>query len=483
MVKSETPKQQKPTLKIQSEQKQINQKNKNKRKSLPASLINGDNENSPKKPKIDPFLGTNDLFKDEGEKPKIKVKHAKKNVKDQSGKPGAEDESNNTQKQSKTTNSKSAPEDSLGKRAQRLKERSGDETAVNYLKERILAISQNKDLTSSARRKLKLFRNTLKAGGVDVSVFEKGSVKNEAAQVVKEEKKEAKKKLEDEDDDGLEDEEEEGSEDDEEEGSEDDEAEGSEDEEEEESENEEGIGKPESKITKEEESSEDEDEEAEEEESEDDEAKRGENSNSLIDPESIEDEGSEEEDEENDEDDSEDEDDKDSDESATHDEVPSKKAKTDKKLPAKASQNQPTDTVSALKNKSRYVLFVGNLPYNVTKEDIQQHFAKIGKIKDIRIPLDKATNKCRGFGYLELLDQTSYEKALSLHHSSLKGRRINVLYSQGGKKQGDEKKKEIKGKNFKLHAMRQEGKLSGSVKQTQKRAARREKKRNANKAN
>lgn len=57
----------------------------------------------------------------------------------------------------------------------------------------------------------------------------------------------------------------------------------------------------------------------------------------------------------------------------------------------------------------------------------------------------------------------------------LKGRRINVLYTQGGKKKGEEKKKEIKAKNFKLQEMRKQGKLAGSVKENQKRSARRNK--------
>lgn len=68
-----------------------------------------------------------------------------------------------------------------------------------------------------------------------------------------------------------------------------------------------------------------------------------------------------------------------------------------------------------------------------------------------------------------------FQKALSLHHTMLKGRRINVLYTQGGKKKGEEKKKEIKAKNFKLQEMRKQGKLAGSVKQDQKRSARRAK--------
>lgn len=66
------------------------------------------------------------------------------------------------------------------------------------------------------------------------------------------------------------------------------------------------------------------------------------------------------------------------------------------------------------------------------------------------------------------------QRALSLHHSMLGNRRINVLYTKGGNKnEGD--KKEIKIKNFKMDAMRQQGKLMGSVKDSKKRSARRAK--------
>lgn len=67
-----------------------------------------------------------------------------------------------------------------------------------------------------------------------------------------------------------------------------------------------------------------------------------------------------------------------------------------------------------------------------------------------------------------------------MHHTFLKGRRINVLYTIGGKKKGEEKKKEMKAKNFKLHALRKQGKLAGSKKETQKRSFRRKKQRQAN---
>ncbi|XP_018573498.1 nucleolin 1 [Anoplophora glabripennis] len=133
-----------------------------------------------------------------------------------------------------------------------------------------------------------------------------------------------------------------------------------------------------------------------------------------------------------------------------------------------------------VKNQKRFVLFVGNIPYETNKQDLIEHFKKSGEIKHVRIPTEKKTSKPRGFAYVELSDEETYQKCLSMHHTLLKGRRINVLYTQGGKKKGEDKKKEIKAKNFKLHAMRKQGQLAGSKKQTQKRSFRRAKK-NVNK--
>lgn len=62
-----------------------------------------------------------------------------------------------------------------------------------------------------------------------------------------------------------------------------------------------------------------------------------------------------------------------------------------------------------------------------------------------------------------------------MHHTFLKGRRINVLYTTGGKKKNEDKKEKVKVKNLKLQAMRKQGQLVGSVKETNKRSFRRKK--------
>lgn len=56
-----------------------------------------------------------------------------------------------------------------------------------------------------------------------------------------------------------------------------------------------------------------------------------------------------------------------------------------------------------------YVLFIGNLSYETTKQDVMDHFGKCGTIKSIRIPVGKEDNKPRGFAYLEVEEHVTYE--------------------------------------------------------------------------
>lgn len=62
-----------------------------------------------------------------------------------------------------------------------------------------------------------------------------------------------------------------------------------------------------------------------------------------------------------------------------------------------------------IKNKKRYILFVGNIPYDTNKTDLQKHFQKCGQIKHIRIPTEKKSTKPRGFAYVESADEQSYQ--------------------------------------------------------------------------
>jgi RNA recognition motif-containing protein len=72
-------------------------------------------------------------------------------------------------------------------------------------------------------------------------------------------------------------------------------------------------------------------------------------------------------------------------------------------------------------------LYVGNLPYNVTEERLQQHFAQHGSVVSARIITDKFTGRSKGFGFVEMASEQEAEKATSaLNGTDFEGRNIVV---------------------------------------------------------
>jgi RNA recognition motif-containing protein len=66
-------------------------------------------------------------------------------------------------------------------------------------------------------------------------------------------------------------------------------------------------------------------------------------------------------------------------------------------------------------------LFVGNLSYSVTREQLKDLFAEHGEVEDVRIIEGK------GFGFVEMATQEAAEKAkTSLNGTELMGRTLNV---------------------------------------------------------
>ena len=57
-------------------------------------------------------------------------------------------------------------------------------------------------------------------------------------------------------------------------------------------------------------------------------------------------------------------------------------------------------------------LFVGNLPYQATEEDLRTHFAQVGKPTQIVRPLDRETGRARGFAFVEYAERSEAEAAI-----------------------------------------------------------------------
>lgn len=52
-------------------------------------------------------------------------------------------------------------------------------------------------------------------------------------------------------------------------------------------------------------------------------------------------------------------------------------------------------------------LYVGNLPWATTEEDLTQLFAQYGSVQSARIITDRETGRSRGFGFIEVADDDS----------------------------------------------------------------------------
>lgn len=72
-------------------------------------------------------------------------------------------------------------------------------------------------------------------------------------------------------------------------------------------------------------------------------------------------------------------------------------------------------------------LFVGNLEYTVTSDDLKAAFAGAGTVVDAVVISDKMTGRSRGFGFVEMSSEAEVKVAIEkLNGSDLKGRNINV---------------------------------------------------------
>src|SRR5258708_37765659 len=72
-------------------------------------------------------------------------------------------------------------------------------------------------------------------------------------------------------------------------------------------------------------------------------------------------------------------------------------------------------------------IYVSNLSFNVTDEDLQEYFAEYGEVSSAKVIMDKFTGKSRGFALVEMSDDEAAKKAIGeLDGASVDGRTIVV---------------------------------------------------------
>jgi RNA recognition motif-containing protein len=72
-------------------------------------------------------------------------------------------------------------------------------------------------------------------------------------------------------------------------------------------------------------------------------------------------------------------------------------------------------------------IYVGNLSYSVTEDDLKQAFEAFGQVASVSIIKDKFSNQSKGFGFVEMPSQEEAQAAISgMNGKELKGRAMNV---------------------------------------------------------
>lgn len=71
-------------------------------------------------------------------------------------------------------------------------------------------------------------------------------------------------------------------------------------------------------------------------------------------------------------------------------------------------------------------LYVGNLPWATTEDDLMQLFAQYGKVLSARIIQDRETNRSRGFGFVEVEDGDAENMVQQTNGATYGGRALTV---------------------------------------------------------
>jgi RNA recognition motif-containing protein len=72
-------------------------------------------------------------------------------------------------------------------------------------------------------------------------------------------------------------------------------------------------------------------------------------------------------------------------------------------------------------------IYVGNLPYGATGDDLRELFAAYGEVSNASVIMDKFSGRSKGFGFVEMPSQAEGEAAIkALNETDLQGRNIKV---------------------------------------------------------
>lgn len=75
-------------------------------------------------------------------------------------------------------------------------------------------------------------------------------------------------------------------------------------------------------------------------------------------------------------------------------------------------------------------LYVGNLPWSTSEEELRQMFTEMGSVESVALITDRETGRSRGFGFVELDDEGAQKAISELNGKDMGGRALRVNEAQ-----------------------------------------------------
>ncbi len=93
-------------------------------------------------------------------------------------------------------------------------------------------------------------------------------------------------------------------------------------------------------------------------------------------------------------------------------------------------------------------IFVGSLPYQLKEEDLRELFEAYGEVSSAKLIIDRETGRSKGFGFVEMSDDESAQKAIDgLNGIEVSGRSIAVSQAEERKAGGGDRRGGFSGGN------------------------------------
>ena len=71
-------------------------------------------------------------------------------------------------------------------------------------------------------------------------------------------------------------------------------------------------------------------------------------------------------------------------------------------------------------------LYVGNLPYSVSEQSLQDKFAECGTVESVNVITDRDTGQSKGFGFVEMSEENASKAIAQFNGKELDGRALTV---------------------------------------------------------